>query len=102
MDCCSWTRYEDAGQDVRRFQEMAGGSDIAIPESLLLRDSFAAAELSVDPAGNLKFHKPPGNPLRRRRDDAVVSLVMAAAEISRLDNAPMPQGYSYHVPLDQL
>ena len=94
--------YKDAGEDIRRFQQMAGGDDIALPKSILLRDSFSAAELSSDPAGNLKFQKPPGNAMRRRRDDAVVSLVMAAAEVSRLESQPQPQGYTYHVPLSDL
>ena len=94
--------YKEAGEDIRRFQQMAGDDDIAFEKSVLLRDSFAAAELSSDPNGNLRFQKPPGNPTRRRRDDPVVSLVMAAAEVSRLDSAPQPQGTVYHVPLDAL
>ena len=94
--------FKDMGESIRRFQQMAGGDDLAIPESVLLRDSFGAAELTSDPAGNLKFQKPPGNPMRRRRDDPVVSLVMASAEVSRLDSAPQPISHTYHVPLDQL
>lgn len=94
--------FQDAGEDIRRFQQMAGGEDLALQTSILLRDSFGAAELTSDPAGNLKFTKPPGNATRRRRDDPCVSLVLASAEVSRLDSAPQPQGMTYHVPLESL